>query len=232
LTDSPEKSQEEIRAEECEFLRTDLPFMLRNVEQRLSAPRSSADSDWYFNLLLKLSAAVAETGAGLLAATDSESAVALAAWYARNMVELRVWVKYCGHSEECAQRFYADALRDVKGIVAALSQMNKLIGQEMPTEQHSYEQLDKIAKEKLGLDGLDLGFVPVSSAAKIVGLDAWYNPTNKYLSKFAHPTAGLVIGLMHQKAFLRDMQSGCLVHGTDAARFCVADLEGIIKATS
>ena len=64
-----------------------------------------------------------------------------------------------------------------------------------------------MAKTKLGLDSLDADYERVSSAAKEVGLSEWYWPTNKFLSKYAHPTAMLVIGIMHQTEKLRDMQS-------------------------
>jgi hypothetical protein len=226
---------EQIRVEEYDFVRTELPARLGDVQHQLTAAYHSTESESkrrIVSLALKLTIAVVQTGADLLAATNSPTAVALVAWYARNMVELRVWIRYCRYSDECAERFSADALRDFRGIVESLAEMSKVIGQDLPTEQHSYEQLDQIAKEKFGLDGIDTEFERVASAARAVGLSVWYKPTNKYLSKFAHPTAGLVLGLMHQEEHLPAMQFGCFIHGSNAAHFCVLDLEGMAKAMS
>jgi hypothetical protein len=40
-----------------------------------------------------------------------------AAWLARNLLELLVWVKYRGISRENAWRFHGDVLRDLKGLL-------------------------------------------------------------------------------------------------------------------
>ena len=173
---------------------------------------------------------VARVGSDLLAATESPEALPAVAWNARNMVELAVWVRYCGKSEKNARHFHEDAFRDLKDIVFTLAQLHKLIGRRYDLEASAHEKLDLMAKTKLGLDSLDADYERVSSAAKEVGLSEWYWPTNKFLSKYAHPTAMLVIGIMHQTEKLRDMQSVCLTHGTNAAYWCDVDFQRMVHA--
>jgi hypothetical protein len=223
-----EKSLDEMRAEECEYLRTELPSSIHRLIEILLAGTFPAESAWCGDLFLKLTQSVARVGSDLLGATESPEALPAVAWNARNMVELAVWIKYCGHSEKNARRFHEDALRDLKGLVYSLAQLNKLIGTRYEQEQSSHEMLDRMAQTKLGLDSLDEHYATVSFAAKQVGLSVWYSPTNKFLSKFAHPTAVLVIGIMHQTEMLKDMQSACLTHGTNAARWCESDLQRMV----
>jgi hypothetical protein len=225
-----EKSMDEIRAEECEYLRAELPTNLRRLTDILLAGTFPPESAWYRNLFLKLMQSVARVGAELLAATESPEALPAVAWNARNMVELAVWIRYCGKSEKNVRRFHEDAFRDMKGIVLSLAELHKLIGSTYEQEASAHKKLDLMAQTELGLDSIDADYASVASAAKEVGLSVWYSPTNKYLSKFAHPTAMLVIGIMHQTEMLKDMQSGCLVHGTNAAHWCESDLQRMVHA--
>lgn len=75
----------------------------------------------------------------------------------------------------------------------------------------------------LGITELDAKFLNVSDAAKAVGLhENWYAPLFKMLSKFAHPTAGLVIGLAHQDEHSRGLQTTCATMGVFFARNAIA----------
>jgi hypothetical protein len=227
--DTNEKSMDEIRAEECEYLRTEMPSSLRGLTESLLAGTFPDESVWRRDLVWKLMQSVARVGSDLLAATESPEALPSVAWNARNMVELAVWNRYCGKSEKNARRFHEDAYRDMKGIFLSLDQLHKLVGSRYELETDAHEKLDHLAQTKLGLDSIDAGYERVSSAAKAVGLSEWYFATNTYLSKFAHPTAVLVIGIMHQTEMLKDMQSGCLVHGTNSARWCESDLQRMVQ---
>jgi hypothetical protein len=228
--DMNEKSMNEIRAEECEYLRTEMPSSLRRLTEILLAGTFPPDSAWCGDLFLKLMQSVARVGSDLLAATESPEALPAVAWNARNMVELAIWSQYCGRSEKNARRFHEDALRDLKGLVNSHGQMQKFMGTRYEHEQLAHEMLDHVAQTTLGLDSIDAEYMSVSSAAKEVGLSGWYSPINKFLSKFAHPTAVLVIGIMHQTEILKDMQSACLAHGTGAARLCLYDLQRMVHA--
>ena len=112
---------------------------------------------------------VARVGSDLLAATESPEALPAVAWNARNMVELAVWVRYCGKSEKNARHFHEDAFRDLKDIVFTLAQLHKLIGRRHHLEASAHEKLDLMAKIKLKPDSLDADYERVSSAAKEVG---------------------------------------------------------------
>jgi hypothetical protein len=62
-----------------------------------------------------------------------------------------------------------------------------------------------------------------------VGLGDWFVPTNSFLSKFAHPTAGLGLGIMHQSD-LRNLQAVLTTNGLYFAGQCVIALEEIVLA--
>lgn len=89
-----------------------------------------------------------------------------AAWIARNLLELLVWVKYCGVSRENAWRFTEDALRDAKGLMDAHAKSCAAMGIENETAAIAAERLQQVASEKLGLEDIDADFLAVSKAAK------------------------------------------------------------------
>src|SRR5437588_8923502 len=88
----------------------------------------------------------------------------------------------------------------------------------------------EVAREKLGLDSLGGGYTRVANAAKSVGLEDWFLSTNSFLSKFAHPSAGLVLGIMHQAGTLRALQATLTTTGGYFAGQCVIALEEIVLA--
>jgi hypothetical protein len=225
-----EKSLDEIRAADCGYLRTEMPSRLRRLTEILSAGAFAPESAWCGDVFLKLMQSAGRVGADLLAAIESPEAVPAVAWNARNMVELSVWIHYCGQSETNARRFYEDALRDMKGLVLSLGQINKFVGNRFEQEQSAHETLDHIALTQLGLDLIDADYASVSSAATAAGLSGWYLPTNKFLSKFAHPTALLVIGVAQKSEMIRDMQLACFGHGIYAAHLCEVDLQRMAYA--
>jgi hypothetical protein len=53
-----------------------------------------------------------------------------------------------------------------------------------------------------------------------------------FLSKLTHPTAGLVVGLMHQSDVIRTLQSTCITRGIYFADQCVIALTAIVSAIS
>jgi hypothetical protein len=160
-----------------------------------------------------------------------------AVWIARNLLELWVWVKYCGVSRDAAWRFHEDALRDVKGMVLMHRQACEARGLETPFFSSSIQKIDHIAAEKLGVANLDADFLGVGAAAKTPGVDLGpqFNSSNRTLSKFAHPTAGLIHGIMHQEKICRELQACYTTFGVfyaaqstlaAQAQLGVADSEG------
>jgi hypothetical protein len=61
-------------------------------------------------------------------------------------------------------------------------------------------------------------------------LHDWYTATNSFLSKLAHPTAGLVLGIMHQEEALRTPQAMLTTTGLYFGGQCVIVLEEITAA--
>ena len=91
--------------------------------------------------------------------------------------------------------------------------MCKLAGIANTTGDAARERWDAFALKELGLTSLDAAFQRVDAAAKDVGLGDQFSAWNKHLSKFAHPTAGRVIGVMHQDDIRSHIQSACTTMG-------------------
>src|SRR5207302_8248951 len=140
-------------------------------------------------------------------------ALPAAAWNSRNLLELWIWISYCGASHANAQRFHQDALRDMLGLTEALAKLHALRDIPYIHQVTSRKHLGDIAKVNFGMDSLDAAYERVSNAAKQIGLDDMYSPMNIFLSKFAHPTAGLVIGIMHQTESLMELQATLTTFG-------------------
>jgi hypothetical protein len=113
------------------------------------------------------------------------------AWVIRNLLELAVWVQYCNSSNERAQRFCVDSVRDFFGLSKALKGF--FAGQDVDfsnIDKFEAEFKDAI-KQEFGMAEIDEEYERVSKAAKDVGF-ARFATVNKVCSKFAHPTAWLV----------------------------------------
>jgi hypothetical protein len=137
------------------------------------------------------------------------------AWIARNLLELWVWVKYCGVSRENAWRFHEDALRDLKGLTELNEKSCDVMGIENETSAIAVLRIKDVASEELGLEDIDSSFLAVAQASKAEGVDLGdrFPPFHRTLSKFAHPTAGLVHGITHQAENCRKLQAICTTQG-------------------
>jgi len=89
------------------------------------------------------------------------------------------------------------------------------IGIENETAAIAAQRLQQVASEKLGLEDIDADFLAVSKAAKAQGVDLGdkFGPFHRSLSKFAHPTAGLVHGITHQAEACRQLQAAFTTQG-------------------
>jgi hypothetical protein len=91
------------------------------------------------------------------------------------------------------------------------------------------DKIAQIAHDELGLNSLDGSYVRVQHAAKSIDQLDWFLANNTFLSKFAHPTAGLVIGFMHQTEIVRkNMQGIATSNGVCSAVQCVIALGEIV----
>lgn len=111
-------------------------------------------------------------------------------------------------SPEFALRFWKDWIVDGIEALSALQAYGKRIG----------DVEDTVARLQILIDGLlqvkananlppKEGFLPVSLAAKAVGLEEEFRAANKYFSKLVHPTAWVITGLgSHFGAHSKDQQ--------------------------
>jgi hypothetical protein len=219
------------REYETEFSReklgTAIPNRLRELLETIQQ-REVPPDDWYAILVTKLLASVARVSYDLRQTIEQKEALPAAAWNARNLLELWIWIEYCTASQENARRFYEDALRDALGLTESLSKMHKLTGIENEFEDEARKKLAEVALKKLGIESLDTNYERVAAAAKNVGLEDWYAACNANLSKFAHPTAVLVVGIMHQGKNVIELQATCTTQGLYFAGRCVMALERMV----
>ena len=192
-----------------DMLEKRIPAELNKIKVALvDINKRKAYEPWRLALTFDLVDAVERNCAQLLETFDKDRLPA-AAWLARNLLELLVWVKYCGISRENAWRFHEDALRDAKGLMEAHAKSCAAMGMKNETAATAAERLQQVASEKLGLEEIDSDFLAVSKAAKAPGVDLGdrFGPFHRSLSKFAHPTAGLVHGITHQPEACRQLQA-------------------------
>lgn len=130
-----------------------------------------------------------------------EDDLSLLAWHARNLLEFSVWASYCAASDENTGRFYADAGRDGLDLLRSLGNWG-----EKRDDDPEWAAQFAVAKgalvasaEEKGLGSLDDPYVKVRDAAKECGLQEHFAVTYKFLSKFAHPTALVLLGNLDSK---------------------------------
>jgi hypothetical protein len=145
------------------------------------------------------------------------------------LLELWVWPKYCATSQENARRFYEDALRDMQGLTDALSKLHAQQG--IPNEFEASARV-KIAevRDKLGLDLWTVITLTWRRLPKPFALAISLCQTISCYRSLAHPTAGLVLGIMHQSETHRNLQATLTTSGLFFAGQCVITLEEIVLA--
>jgi hypothetical protein len=109
------------------------------------------------------------------------------AWCVRNLMELSVWSEYCNKSAANARRFLDDSVRDLYGFSEAVKALEGVDGGEGEHER----DMATLAKLR-GIASLDDGYKRVSEAAREIGRGEEFKALNKFLSKLAHPTAGMI----------------------------------------
>jgi len=209
----PEYDLEKETAANREMLATRIPVRLNNIRRRL-VDNPQGYEPWRLALAVDLVQGIDHNCVLLLEAIGKERLPA-AAWLARNLLELWVWIKYCGVSRENAWRFHEDALRDLRGLMEQVKKSGDAVGIEDETSVIAAQRIKDVASEKLGLENIDSNFLAVTNAAKAKGVDLGdlFAPHHRVLSKFAHPTAGLVHGITHQVEACRQMQAVCTTQG-------------------
>jgi hypothetical protein len=198
-----------------DMLERRIPARLNTIKLALvEIDKRKALEPWRLALTVDLVGGIELNCQQLLETTDRDRLPA-SAWIARNMLELLVWVKYCVASRENAWRFHEDALRDVKGVTQIHDRACHVMGIENEISATAAQRIKQVAAEKLGLEDIDIKFLAVSDAAKANGVDMSdrFPPFYRFLSKFAHPTAGLIHGVTHQGDICRHLQAACTTFG-------------------
>lgn len=211
--DSQEYDIEKETASSRKMLEARIPARLNEIYRVLVENRQGFEP-WRLAVMIDLVQSVERNCGGLLE-TIGKDRLPAAAWIARNLLELLVWVKYCGVSKENAWRFHEDALRDVKGLTELNKKSCDVMGIENETSAIAAERIKDVAFEKLGLEDIDSKFLAVADASKGAGVDLGgrFAPFYRFLSKFAHPTAGLVHGITHQPEICQHLQASCTTQG-------------------
>jgi hypothetical protein len=186
-----------------------IPARLNTVKLTLvDVEKRGAYEPWRLALMVDFVASI-ECNCEQLLETMPKDRLPASAWIARNLLELLVWVKYCGVSRENAWRLHEDALRDAKGLVELHAKSCVAWGIVDATSTTAFQRIRQLASKELGLKDIDSDFLSVAKAAKAPGVNLGdrFGPLRRSLSKFAHPTAGLVHGIMHQAGVCRQLQA-------------------------
>ena len=196
-----------------QMLKVRIPRELNTVKLALIENRQAYEP-WRLALTVDFVESVERNCRELLEAMVKDRLPA-AAWIARNLLEVWVWVRYCGVSRENAWRFHEDALRDLKGLMESYKKGCDAMRIPDKTSALAAQRIQEVASKELGLEDISANYLTVSSAAKSPSVDLGerYGPFNQVLSKFAHPTAGLLHGIAHQPEACRQLQASFTTMG-------------------
>jgi hypothetical protein len=169
-----------------------------HIKQVAASP--GADNEWYVQLFGQLCYQVLSEYRLLqdahMAKRDGDAQ--LLAWRARNLLELSVWAEYFAKSRDNARRLYEDAGRDAHELVAVFERWGQASGQSIDwlnsLANGKTDLATRAAKE--GIATLDTRYMRVDDAAAECGLREHYKIMSKMLSKFVHPTALQILGLV------------------------------------
>lgn len=214
-----------------EMLGARIPATVNTIKRALIEIRDrQLQEPWRVDLTIGLTNSIEQNCRQLLDTIDKD-ALPSSAWISRNLLELWVWVKFCVASKENARRFYEDALRDLKGLLEANTKSCASMGIANEFSAIGEERIQRVASERLGLDHIDSKFMEVALAAKSpdVGLGDCFAPLFRSLSKFAHPTAALVLGVPNHAELRKQLQAIYTTKGVYFAAQATLVLESHVK---
>jgi hypothetical protein len=175
----------------------------KQIERLASNPKvrelhfEGKQNEWLFEVFASLCAQTFEEYINLKKTHENKPGLATSeiAWRTRNLLELFVWSGYCSTDIENARRFYEDAGRDMRDLADSFIKWGAATKQE-PDWIQNFSDARKDLKEKMiqkEMINLDDGYTPVREAAKKIGFQDNFRISNSILSKFAHPTAALIL---------------------------------------
>lgn len=166
---------------------------------------SSLTEEWHEDLLHRLAAEVgANANRILLLIPQGKDNLSTLAYLVRNLLELNVWIGYCRMSKSNARRFYEDRWKDGVGLQRALE---NLVGalpavpnlSEIQSAMAGFEKTLQQTAATAGISSLDDDYTRVAKAADELGYRAFFVALNTFLSKFAHPTAMMVLASLQDE---------------------------------
>jgi hypothetical protein len=214
MNQNPDEYDIEKETAVChQMLATRIPLRVSGIYRHLTENCQTLEP-WQRKVMVDLLRCIERNCEELLETIGKERLPAVA-WIARNLLELWVWVKYCGISKDNARRFHEDALRDMKGLSETYSKICNAHGMEDGTHHIRSAKIKALGSKMLGLDDIDRRFLNVKEAAKAPGVDMddRFETFNPFFSKFAHPTAGLIHGILHQAKNCQRMQAVITTQG-------------------
>jgi hypothetical protein len=182
--------------------RTILVSRLVPLSEKLGVIHAATGADnWYSDSLMHLFSELTMAHSLLELTYNDERQLfilgkpSILAWRARNLLELSIWIYYFCHDRKCARRFYDDQARDMFDMMDGFK---KLIAV-MPTTEQSLHEVVQASKTRIaelaalqGMSDLDEQYTRVFQAARELQVGEFFASVNKFLSKFAHPTALIV----------------------------------------
>ncbi len=147
--------------------------------------------------------------------------LSLAAFHARNLLELMIWTRYCAKSPENASRFSEDTMRDVDGLRLTMRRFADSIADFEGGVVELNRQIPQLVEYLESVEewnALDSTYLPVSEAARALGTEMHllyllYRTLNAVFSKFLHPTSLMVKTMLFGEA-REPLANACLVTGT------------------
>jgi hypothetical protein len=216
------------------MLEARIPDRLNTIKLAIvDIDKRRAWESWRLALTVDLVDAI-ERNCEQLLETMGKDRLPATAWLARNLLELLVWTRYCAVSSDNAWRFHEDALRDMKGLMDAHAKSCAAMGIVDETSAVAAQRLQEVASGKLGLQDIDANYLAVANAAKTPGVDLGdrFGPFHRTLSKFAHPTAGLVHGVTHQAEACQHLQAVFTTQGVYFAAQSTLAMEAQLEIRS
>ncbi len=140
--------------------------------------------------------------------------LALLSWRARNLLELSVWATFCAKDRDNARQFFEDLGRDASNLLKGFQTWGEATNQSPDWFRKGADAREGLANAALvrGIASIDGQFTKVADAAGEIGIAHHFSLMNKLLSKFAHPTAMLILGNSEVRNMLKDsvFANGCL----------------------
>ena len=194
--------------------------MLLSWDRLVLSIRPAISETWQGAVLGGLFTHTARTYAHLVAGYRSLD-VPLLGWAGRNLVELRIWNRYIWASNENMRRFHDDNIIDKYEMIEPLLNVLKGVRPvELETTIKDLEgSLAEVEEEwNRTLLNEEAKGLRVKALAKDVGLHAFYLFWFGTLSKCAHPTPGLLIGVESgREAMEKNSLEPILVMGVQTA---------------